>query len=151
MARQLQPIPTLDEFRSQLRRHGLRATKQRLCVHVAMMELVHASAEDVHDTLIRQGAPVPITTVYNILTQLADERIYSRRLSGDSRMHFDIDPRPHIHLYDRENHSWRNVEDEELTTLVSSRLKRRKFKGFTVEGIDIQLVAKPTTRKKKKL
>ena len=149
MVRPAHPIPTLDEFRTQLRRHGLRATKQRLCVHVAMMELVHASAEDVRETLVRQGAPVPLTTLYNILTQLSDEHIYGRRLSGDSRMYFDIDARPHIHLYDRENHSWRNVEDEELATLVTSRLKRRKFKGFTVEGIDIQLVAKPTRKNKK--
>ena len=149
MARPRQPIPTLDEFRSQLRRHDLRATRQRLAVHVVMMELVHASAEDVHGALELRDTPVPLTTVYNILTQLADERIYSRRLSGDNRMYFDIDFRPHIHLYDRENHIWRNVEDEELTALVTSRLKRRKFKGYTVEGLDIQLVAKPTRKNKK--
>ena len=149
MARPRQPIPTLDEFRTQLRRHGLRATKQRLAVHAAMMELVHASAEDVHGALELRDTPVPLTSVYNILTQLADERIYSRRLSGDSRMYFDIDSRPHIHLYDRENHIWRNVEDEELATLVTSSLKHRKFKGYTVEGLDIQLVARPTRKNKK--
>lgn len=143
------PIPTLEEFRTQLRRHGLRATRQRLLVHEAMMELVHASAEDVQILLFQRGTPVNTTTVYNILSQLADEHIYNRRLSGNNIMYFDVDPRRHLHLYDRENHTFRNVEDEQLPFLVAQQLKRRKFKGFTIEDLDIQIIAKPTRKKKK--
>lgn len=143
------PIPTLDEFRTQLRRHGLRATRQRLLVHEAMMELVHASAEDVQVLLFQRGTPVNTTTVYNILSQLADQHIYSRRLSGNNIMYFDVDPRRHLHLYDRENHLFRNVEDEQLSVLVAQQLKRRKFKGYTIEDLDIQIIAKPTRKKKK--
>lgn len=143
------PIPTLEEFRTQLRRHGLRATRQRLLVHEAMMELVHASAEDVQILLFQRGTPVNTTTVYNILSQLADEHIYNRRLSGNNIMYFDVDPRRHLHLYDRENHTFRNVEDEQLSLLVAQQLKRRKFKGYTIEDLDIQIIAKPTRKKKK--
>ena len=32
--------------------------------------------------------------------------------------------------------------------LITTRLRRRKFKGFTVEDIDIQLVARPTRKLK---
>lgn len=150
MARTRHPIPTLDEFRSQLRRHGLRATKQRLAVHEAMMELVHASAEDVQVLLFQRGTPVNTTTVYNILLQLSDEHIYSHRLSADNRMYFDVDSHRHLHLYDRENHTYRNVEDEQLSELVSQQMKRRKFKGFTIEDLDIQIIARPTRKTKKK-
>ena len=143
------PIPTLEEFRTQLRRHSLRATRQRLLVHEAMMELVHASAEDVQILLFQRGTPVNTTTVYNILSQLADEHIYNRRLSGNNIMYFDVDPRRHLHLYDRENHTFRNVEDEQLPLLVAQQLKRRKFKGYTIEDLDIQIIAKPTRKKKK--
>lgn len=143
------PIPTLEEFRTQLRRHGLRATRQRLLVHEAMMELVHASAEDVQILLFQRGTPVNTTTVYNILSQLADEHIYNRRLSGNNIMYFDVDPRRHLHLYDRENHTFRNLEDEQLSLLVAQQLKRRKFKGYTIEDLDIQIIAKPTRKKKK--
>lgn len=149
MVKALHPIPTLDDFRTQLRRHGLRATRQRLAVHGAMMELVHASAEDVRDALVRNGTPIPLTSVYNILSQLSDEHIYSRRLSGNSIMYFDVDPRRHLHLYDRENHLYRNVEDEQLATLVAAQLKRRKFRGFTIEDIDIQIIVKPSRKRKK--
>ena len=47
MVRSHQPIPTLEDFRTQLRRHNLRATQQRLAVHQVMMELEHASADTV--------------------------------------------------------------------------------------------------------
>lgn len=149
MVKPRHPIPTLEEFRSHLRRHGLRATRQRLAVHEAMMELVHASAEDVQILLFQRGTPVNTTTVYNILSQLADEHIYNRRLSGNNIMYFDVDPRRHLHLYDRENHLFRNVEDEQLSALVAAQLKRHKFRGYTIEDLDIQIIVKPTRKKKK--
>ena len=149
MARSKHPIPTLDDFRSQLRRHNLRATQQRLAVHEVMMALEHASADMVQKELAERGASVTVASVYNILSQLADYRIYSRRLSATNKMFFDIEGSRHIHLYDRENHNYRNLQDEELSELVAAHLKRRKFKGYTVEGIDIQIIAKPTRKTKK--
>lgn len=149
MVRSKHPIPTLDDFRSQLRRHNLRATQQRLAVHEVMMALEHASADMVQNELAARGASVTVASVYNILSQLADYRIYSRRLSATNKMFFDIEGGRHIHLYDRENHSYRNLQDDELSELVAAHLKRRKFKGYTVEGIDIQIIAKPTRKTKK--
>ena len=140
---------TLDEFRTQLRRHKLKATRQRLAVHEVMMELGHASADLVQDLLRQRGAKVTVASVYNILSQLADHRIYSRRLSATNKMFFDINNSRHIHLYDRENHTYRDLMDDELQNLVNAHLKRRRFKGYTVEDIDIQLIARPTTRKTK--
>lgn len=140
---------TLEEFRTQLRRHKLKATRQRLAVHEVMMELGHASVDLVQETLRQRGAAVTVASVYNILSQLADQRIYGRRLSATNKMFFDINNTRHIHLYDRENHTYRDLMDDELQNLVNAHLKRRKFKGYTVEDIDIQLIARPTTRKTK--
>ena len=142
-------MPSLDEFRTRLRRHGLKATRQRLEVHEAMMGLGHASADMVTEEIARRGVVrVTVASVYNILSQLADLKIYSRRLSSNSKMYFDIHNYRHIHLYDRENHKFRDLQDEELMELVQAHLKRRKFKGFTVEDIDIQLIARPTRKSK---
>lgn len=149
MAAASTPIPTLDEFRTRLKRHDLKATRQRLAVHEAMMELGHASADMVTEEIERKGTvKVTVASVYNILSQLADIHIYSRRLSTNNKMYFDISTFRHVHLYDRENHRYRDVFDEELMDLVQSHLKRRKFKGFTVEDIDIQLIARPTRKSK---
>ena len=142
-------MPTLDEFRTRLKRHGLKATRQRLEVHEAMRALGHASADMVTEEISRRGVvKVTVASVYNILSQLADLKIYSRRLSCNNKMYFDINTFRHMHLYDKENHRYRDVLDDELMELVQSHLKRRKFKGFTVEEIDIQLIARPTRKTK---
>ena len=112
------------------------------------MELEHASADEVREQLVRRGSHVTVASVYNILSQLADCHIYARRLSATSKMFFDIENGRHIHLYDRENHTYRNLIDEELSTLVAAHLKRRKFKGYSIEDIDIQLIARPTRKTK---
>lgn len=148
MASQTLPIHSMEEFRTQLRRHGLKATNQRIAVHEVMMELVHASADMVREELYRRGARVTTASVYNILSQLADFRIYGRRLSATNKMFFDVVPTRHIHMYDREGNVWRDLMDEDLDALVNAHLKRRKFKGFTIEDIDIQLIARPTRKPK---
>lgn len=43
------------EFRNLLRRHGLKATPQRLAVHEAMMRLGHASADMVVEEIGRES------------------------------------------------------------------------------------------------
>ena len=144
----LHTAPTLDEFRTQLRRHGLKATRQRLAVHEVMMRLGHASADMVRDALVEKEASVTVASVYNILSQLADLRIYGRRMSATNKMFFDVNTSKHIHLYDRENHTFRDLMDDELSTLVSQHLKRRKFKGYSIEDIDIQIIARPTRKSK---
>lgn len=148
MALPLNTTPTLDEFRTQLRRHNLKATRQRLAVHEAMMGLGHASADMVREALVQQGSRVTVASVYNILSQLADLRIYGRRLSATNKMFFDVNTYKHIHLYDRENHTYRDLVDDELSTLVNAHLKLRKFKGYSIEDIDIQLIARPTRKSK---
>ena len=148
MPSQTLPIHSMDEFRTQLRRHGLKATYQRVAVHEVMMELVHASADMVREELYRRGAKVTTASVYNILSQLADFHIYGRRLSATNKMFFDVVPTRHIHMYDREGNVWRDLVDEDLDALVNAHLKRRKFKGFTIEDIDIQLIARPTRKTK---
>ena len=147
MATILIPAPTLQEFKTMLRRRNLKATRQRLAVHEVMMGLYHASADMVAEELSLRGSHVSVASVYNILSQLADEHIYTRRLSATNKMFFDVVNARHIHLYDRENHTFRDVLDEELHSLITSHMKRRKFRGYTVEDIDIQLIARPTTRK----
>lgn len=143
------PVRTLEDFCSQLRRHGLKATRQRQAVHQVMMELEHASADMVREHLAQNGVAVTTASVYNILSQLADYHIYGRRLSATNKMFFDVDASRHIHLYDLERHEFHNVVADELAVLVADQLKRRRFKGFAVEDIDVQIIAKPTKRKKK--
>lgn len=140
--------PSLEEFKKILKRHSLKATPQRLAVHEAMTSLGHASADMVTDFIAEKGTTkVTVASVYNILTNLAMLGIYDYRLSSNNKMYFDVNTFDHMHLYDRDNHVFKDVMDEELLALIHAHLGRKRFKGYKIEGIDIQLIGRPTRKK----
>lgn len=140
--------PNLDEFKQILKKHSLKATPQRLAVHEAMITLGHASADMVTEAIAAKGTTkVTVASVYNILTQLAMLGIYDYRLSSNNKMYFDVNTFLHMHLYDRENHMFKDVLDEELMNMINSYLGRKRFKGYKVEGIDIQIIGRPTRKR----
>ena len=140
--------PTLEEFKELLKKHSLKATPQRLAVHEAMIELGHASADMVTEKIKANGtANVTLASVYNILTQMAMLKVYNYRLSANNKMYFDVNTFKHIHLYDQDNHTFKDVVDDELIALLESHLGRKRVKGYKIEGFDIQLVARPTKKK----
>ncbi|MBE6233955.1 MAG: hypothetical protein E7118_05725 [Bacteroidales bacterium] len=140
--------PTIEEFKNILKKHSLKATPQRLAVHEVMITLGHASADMVTEELKKNGtAKVTVASVYNILTHMAMLGVYSYRMSANNKMYFDVNTFKHIHFYDHENHVFRDVIDDELVALIESYLSRKRVKGYKVEGIDIQLVGRPTKKK----
>ena len=140
--------PDILQFKNILKKKGLKATPQRLAVHDAMLKLGHASADMVAGQMQAAGITrITIASVYNILSTLADLKLYSRRLSSNNKMYFDVNTFKHIHVYDKENNEYRDVIDDELVSLVESRLKGRRFRGYTVDSIDIQIVCHPSRRK----
>lgn len=144
-------IPDMEAFHALLRRYDLKATPQRMAVHSAMMELVHASADEVAAQISdRADVKITVASVYNILSTLADCGFYQRRMSADNKMYFDVISSPHVHLYDAVAHEYTDVTDDALTTMVGEYLKRKRFKGYRVERVDIQLVCRPTRTLSKK-
>jgi len=143
----LNDIPDIEAFRQLLQRHGMKATPQRLTVHKAMMSLEHGSADDV-ESYIGQNLDVKVTTasVYNTLNQLADIGIYSRRSSPDNRTYYDVCSKVHPHLYDTRNGEYVNIEDNGLTDTVEGYFKKRRFKGYSIDRIDIQVLCHPTKK-----
>ena len=141
--------PDVETFRSILKGKGLKATPQRIAVHEAMLNLGHASADMVVEKLSSEGVDVTVSSVYNILSTLADLKIYGRRTSSNNKMYFDVNTFNHIHLYDTVNNTYRDIYDEELLAYASSRLRRRKFKGYNVDGFDIQILCHPSRRGRK--
>ena len=130
-----------------LKDKGLKATPQRLAVHQAMRTLGHASAEEVAAQIAAQGGTaVSPASVYNILTTLADLRIYDRRSGRGNKMVFDVRSGRHLHLYDTRGETWQDLDDEELLSLVEAHFKGRRFRGYTIDGIEVQLLCHSTRR-----
>ena len=140
---------SLDQFKGILKTHSLKATPQRIAVHEAMLRLGHASADMVTEYIQNNSSTkVTVASVYNILTNLAMLGIYHHRLSSNNKMYFDVNTFKHFHIYDCENHQYKDVIDNELQEIVENYLSRRRFRGYTIDHIDIQLVGRPTRKKR---
>ena len=83
-------------------------------------------------------------SVYNILTQMANIGIYSRRLSSNNKMYFDVNAFSHIHLYDATNNTFKDIFDDDLMEIIRTKLGKKRFRGYRVEDIDIQIVCRPS-------
>ena len=138
---------TLEEFKLLLKKNSLKATPQRLAVHQAMMELGHASVDMVAERIQKAGVKITTASVYNILSQLALTGIYNYRMSANNKMYFDVNGFGHLHFYDIENHTFKDIIDDELYQIIQSKLMRKRFKGFKVEDIDIQIIGSPSRKK----
>lgn len=137
----------IQDFKIILKNKGLKATPQRLAVHEAMIDLGHACAEDVLGHISKTERKSTMTSVYNILSQMADLGIYSRRLSSTNKMFFDINTEKHLHLYDIEEHEFKDIMDEEIISYIESKLMRKRFKGYKLDHVEIQLICRPTKKK----
>lgn len=143
--------PDREQFKNLLKDAGMKATPQRLAVHDAMMVLGHASADMVADYISKNSqTSIAVASVYNILSGLADLRIYSRRLSSSNKMFFDVNSSKHIHLYDTRFNEYLDIPDNDVLALVESKFKGRKFKGYKIDGIDVQIICHSTKRKPRK-
>ena len=143
------PKNDMDQFRNVLKTHSLKATPQRLAVHEAMLKLGHASADMVTDEIRKNnGTKVTVASVYNILTNMAELGIYHYRLSSNNKMYFDVNTFRHFHIYDCENHEFKDIVDNELAELIENHFSKRRFRGYSIENIDIQLIGRPTRKKK---
>ena len=140
--------PTIEYFRELLRKNGLKVTPQRIAVHEAMLRLGHACADMVTaEILAAKKTKVTVASVYNILTQLSLLGIYHHRMSENNKMYFDVNAYGHMHFYDMENHTFKDIIDDELYEMIQQNLMRKRFKGFKVEDIDIQIIGRPTRKK----
>ena len=140
--------PDLEEFRALLKKYSLKATPQRLAVHEAMLRLGHASADMVAEAVKKNGtSKVTVAPVYNILSQLALLGIYDYRLSRTNKMFFDVNTFNHLHLYDTVNNTYKDVIDDDIFGTVLSKISHKRFRGYKIDGVDIQILCHPTKSK----
>lgn len=139
----------MDAFVTKLKSLGLKATPQRLAVHEAMINLGHASVDQVAEYISDKGSTkITLASVYNILCHLALLGIYSYRQSSANKMFFDVNTFPHFHLYDKQNDTYVDVIDDELWNTINAHLKKKKFRGYRMEGFDLNILCRQTQKRK---
>lgn len=145
MKKHTHTAPGIEEFNKLLKKHSLKSTQQRLAVHNAMLKLGHASADMVTEEIRSQGTTnVTVASVYNILSQIALLGIYDHRMSANNKMYFDVNTFRHIHLYDYVNNTFKDVIDDDFMDNLDAYFAKKKFKGYRVECVDVQIVCRPS-------
>ena len=145
MKKHTHTAPGIEEFKKLLKKHSLKSTQQRLAVHNAMLKLGHASADMVTEEIKSQGTTnVTVASVYNILSQIALLGIYDHRMSANNKMYFDVNTFRHIHLHDYVNNTFKDVIDDDFMDNLDAYFAKKKFKGYRVECVDVQIVCRPS-------
>lgn len=145
MKKHTHTAPGIEEFKKLLKKHSLKSTQQRLAVHNAMLKLGHASADMVTEEIRSQGTTnVTVASVYKILSQIALLGIYDHRMSANNKMYFDVNTFRHIHLYDYVNNTFKDVIDDDFMDNLDAYFAKKKFKGYRVECVDVQIVCRPS-------
>lgn len=145
MKKHTHTAPGIEEFKKLLKKHSLKSTQQRLAVHNAMLKLGHASADMVTEEIRSQGTTnVTVASVYNILSQIALLGIYDHRMSANNKMYFDVNTFRHIHLYDYVNNTFKDVIDDDFMDNLDAYFAKKKFEGYRVECVDVQIVCRPS-------
>ena len=141
-------VSTQDIFTTILKRYSLQATPQRIAVHKAMQKLGHASADMVAKQIEEDGdTKITVASVYNILSEFAKLGIYQHRLSANNKMFFDLNTFDHAHFYDIENNTFRDIAEDKLISELMEKLSKKRFRGYKVDYVDIQIVGHPTRKK----
>ncbi len=111
-----------------LRSRGLRLTAQRQLVLQAVMELGHATPEQVHTAVREVAAGVNITTIYRTLELLERLGLVTHtHLSHGSPTYHAAGEHQHVHLVCRECGAIDEIEPELLRPLADQLAARRRF------------------------
>ncbi len=111
-----------------LRSRGLRLTAQRQLVLQAVMELGHATPEQVHSAVREVAAGVNITTIYRTLELLERLGLVTHtHLSHGSPTYHAAGEHQHVHLVCRECGAIDEIEPELLRPLADQLAAQRGF------------------------
>jgi Fur family transcriptional regulator, peroxide stress response regulator len=127
----------MKDYSKIIRSKGLKATPQRVAVYKTMEYLGHATPDMVIDGLRESSLKMTISSVYNVLESFAKVGLLNRLPSQGSKMYFDITTDPHCHIYDKDEQTFSDFEDNKLIEIVEDYISNQSISNFKREGIDI--------------
>ena len=87
-----------EQLRETLHRRGMRMTPQRQLVLDALVELEHATPEQVHQQVATRTPTVNITTIYRTLELLESLGIVRHTHLGHGAPNYSVHEHGHVHL-----------------------------------------------------
>ena len=97
--RTVKMISSRKEIADTIRKHGFRATPQRVVIYEALWKASsHPSVSDIHEYAIKTDPSISLATVYKTLQLFSDIGLVREMGPRDGSIHYDPDTRFHINL-----------------------------------------------------
>lgn len=118
---------------------GLKITPQRKAVYEAMMELRHATIDDIIKKVQSKNSEMTISTIYRILNSFCTAHLLSLVFNPDTgKSYYDITITEHHHVF--KGQQMMDYMDEELTTMIRNYLKDKNFAPEDIEKVQVQII-----------
>ena len=127
---------------TRLSKAGIKLTPQRVAVFEALMELGHASADEIICKVQDKAPYISQATIYNTLEKFVQLQLISRIATDGNKMFFDITPSPHVHLCADDNSCIADANIPELEQLIADFVSRTQIPGFSFNRVQVNLVGR---------
>lgn len=120
---------------------GLKLTPQRREVYEVMMELRHATVENIIRQVQSRNKEMTISTIYRILDSFCSANILSLFYHPDTgKCYYDITVSEHHHFFD--GTTIEDYTDPALSQLIREYLEHKHFSMEKIGKIQVQLILK---------
>lgn len=129
------------ESADRIKKAGLKLTPQRKMIYEAMMQLGHASIEEIVTLINSRGTELTISTVYRILDSFCKSNLLTLVTHPETgKCYYDITVREHSHLFAGQNII--DYEDSGLSELVRKYLESKGDIPGEINRVQVQIIMK---------
>lgn len=126
---------------NRIKEAGLKMTLQRKAVYEAMMELRHATVDDIIERVQSKDKEVTVSTIYRILDSFCAANILSFIYHPDTgKCYYDITVSEHHHLFNGKTIT--DYDDPGLSRLIREYLKSQNFTPEEIAKVQVQVTLK---------
>lgn len=126
------------ETTDNIKNAGLKITPQRKAVYEAMMELRHATVEDIINHVQSKDGGITVSTIYRILDSFCKANLLSLVFHPDTeKCYYDITVAEHHHVFEGKQIS--DYMDSGLTELIRKYLKKHDFASVDIDKVQVQI------------
>lgn len=127
------------ETTENIKNAGLRMTPQRRTVYESMMELRHATIDEIIKHVQSKDSEITVSTIYRILDSFCKADLLSLVFNPDNgKSYYDITVAEHHHVF--KDQQIMDYKDEELSVLIRQYLKEKNFAPEDIEKIQVQII-----------
>ena len=135
--------PGIENLRNKLTDKGLKVTPQRMDILEAVYKLdFHPTAENIIEYIRKKHPNIATGTVYKVLETLVENHLIEKVKTDKDIMRYDGVIKKHHHLYCSECDKIKDYVDEDLDKILRNYFKKKRFPGFKIEDIVVQIRGK---------